>query len=45
VKSTDRSIKEDLNEFLGSMADQAKEWWKGLGKELQIDIESVDQNS
>lgn len=43
-KSTDRSIKEDLNEFLGSMTEQVKEWWKGLGKELETDIETIDPN-
>lgn len=43
-KSTDRSIKEDLNEFLGSMTEQVKEWWKGLGKELEIDIETIEQS-
>jgi len=25
------------------MADQTKEWWEGLGKELEIDIETFDE--
>jgi hypothetical protein len=29
--------------YEGSMADQTKEWWEGLGKELEIDIETFDE--
>jgi len=25
------------------MAEQSKQWWKGLGKELEIDIETFDE--
>jgi len=27
------------------MAEQTKEWWIGLGKELETDIESFDETS
>ena len=26
------------------MVDQTKQWWKGLGKELEIDIETFDES-
>jgi hypothetical protein len=29
----------------GEMADQTKQWWKGLGKELEIDIETFDETT
>jgi len=25
------------------MSEQTKQWWKGLGKELEIDIETFDE--
>jgi len=25
------------------MAEQSKQWWEGLGKELEIDIETFDE--
>jgi len=25
------------------MSEQSKQWWKGLGKELEIDIETFDE--
>jgi len=25
------------------MAEQSKEWWKGLGAELETDIETLDE--
>jgi len=25
------------------MAEQSKQWWKGLGEELEIDIETFDE--
>ena len=45
IQSTDRSIKEHSRKYLGSMTDEVKEWWKGLGEELQIDIEAVNEIS
>jgi len=27
----------------GSMADEVSEWWKGLGEELELDIESLEE--
>lgn len=27
----------------GKMAEQTKQWWKGLGVELEIDIETFDE--
>lgn len=41
-QSTDRSIKDYSRLTMGSMTEEVKEWWKGLGKELEIDIESFD---
>ena len=26
----------------GKMANEVKQWWEGLGKELEIDIETFD---
>jgi len=26
------------------MTDQTKQWWKGLGKELEADIETFDES-
>ena len=41
---TGRSIKDQRDKFLGSMTDKI-EWWKGLGEELQVDIETtIDDN-
>ena len=41
-RSTDRSIKEHLKKVKGIMAEQIKQWWIGLGKELEIDIEAIE---
>ena len=39
--TTDRSIKDDYSgNREGSMTSEVIKWWKGLGKELQVDIES-----
>jgi hypothetical protein len=27
----------------GNMTEQTKQWWEGLGAELQTDIESLDE--
>ena len=27
------------------MTEQGKQWWEGLGKELEIDIETFDESS
>lgn len=29
----------------GNMAEQTKQWWEGLGKELEIDIETIDESN
>jgi hypothetical protein len=29
--------------FLGSMSEQINKWWEGLAKELQVDIESLEE--
>jgi len=40
--TTDRSIKDDYSgNREGSMTSEVIKWWKGLGKELQVDIESL----
>ena len=41
-ESTDRSIKEHSTLSMGSMTEQT-EWWKGLGEELETDIETFDE--
>ena len=41
--STDRSIKEHFNKVKGIMTEQTEQWWIGLGKELEIDIETLDE--
>ena len=40
--STDRSIKEHFKKVKGIMTEQTKQWWIGLGKELEEDIESLE---
>jgi len=42
-RSTDRSIKEHFKKVKGIMTEQTKQWWIGLGKELEIDIETFDE--
>jgi hypothetical protein len=29
--------------ILGSMAEQVNKWWEGLAKELEVDIETLDE--
>jgi hypothetical protein len=29
--------------FLGRMTEQGGKWWQGLAKELEVDIESLDE--
>ena len=29
----------------GSMTEETTNWWKGLGKELEVDIETLDESS
>jgi len=42
----DRSIKDWRVKFSGRMTEESIEWWKGLGEELQVDIETiVDEES
>ena len=42
-RSTDRSIKEHFKKVKGIMTETNKQWWIGLGKELEIDIETFDE--
>jgi hypothetical protein len=44
-KKTDRSIKVDLGvrKEEKSVTD-ISDWWKGLGKELEIDIENLEES-
>ncbi|AJM93316.1 hypothetical protein NPIRD3C_2106 [Nitrosopumilus piranensis] len=28
-----------------NMTEQNKQWWEGLGKELEIDIETLDESN
>ena len=41
-QSIDRSIKEDPK-LTGEEMNTEIKWWKGLGKDLEIDIESFDE--
>ena len=45
VKSTDRSIKDYSRGISGRMTSEVAEWWKGLGKELETDIETLEETS
>ncbi len=29
----------------GSMSEQTRQWWEGLGKELEVDIEALDEKN
>ena len=29
----------------GSMSEQTRQWWEGLGEELEIDIETLGETS
>ncbi|CAE6495250.1 conserved hypothetical protein [Candidatus Nitrosotenuis uzonensis] len=29
--------------FLGRMTEQISKWWQGLAKELEVDIETLDE--
>ena len=31
--------------YEGSMTEQTKQWWEGLGKELEVDIETFEESS
>jgi len=39
-----RSIKDYTVKFLGSMEEKI-EWWKGLAKELEVDIETISDET
>jgi len=41
--STDRSIREHFTLLMGSMVEQTSKWWQGLAKELELDIESPEE--
>jgi len=43
-KTIDRSIKDDYSvSSEGNMTGEVVKWWKGLGRELEVDIESLDE--
>ena len=43
--SIDRSIRDNFTQRIRKyMADQTKQWWEGLGKELETDIEAFDES-
>ena len=31
--------------YEGNMTEQTKQWWEGLGQELETDIEAFDESS
>lgn len=41
--STDRSIRKLLAISSGRMTQRMSKWWEGLAKELQVDIETLDE--
>lgn len=41
--STDRSIRKRFAISSGRMTEQMSKWWEGLAKELQVDIETLDE--
>jgi hypothetical protein len=38
-------LRSSLVYFKGSMAEQTNEWWKGLGEELETDIETLSDET
>jgi hypothetical protein len=43
-KTIGRSIKDEYSvNSEGNMANEVTKWWKGLGRELEEDIESIDE--
>jgi len=43
-KTIGRSIKDDYSvSSEGNMTGEVVKWWKGLGRELEEDIESLDE--
>ncbi|MDG7054804.1 MAG: hypothetical protein JRZ95_05850 [Nitrososphaerota archaeon] len=43
-KTIDRSIKDDYSvNSEGNMTDEVVKWWKGLGRELEEDIEALNE--
>ena len=44
-ESTDRSIKDSFCFMLGSMTDEIVNWWKGLGEDLETDIETINESN
>ena len=44
-KKIDRSIKEDLFVSFGRNMVEIAVWWNGLGKELEVDLESQEENN
>ena len=43
-KTIGRSIKDDYSvNSEGNMTGEVVKWWKGLGRELEVDIESLDE--
>jgi len=43
TKTTDRSIKENPRVITRGMRSEVTEWWKGLGEDLEDDIEMIDE--
>ena len=44
TKTTGRSIKDEYSgNREGSMTNEATKWWKGLAKDLEVDIENPDE--
>ena len=40
------SIKDEHTQYKGKyLNEETKYWWKGLGEELEVDIEALDQNN
>ena len=38
-------LRSSLVYFKGSMTEQTNEWWKGLGEELEADIETLSDKT
>jgi hypothetical protein len=45
LKRTDRSIKEDLFVSCRRNMTEISVWWTGLAKELEVDLESQEENN
>ncbi len=44
LENTDRSIRKDRTPRVVMGTSGEERWWEGLGEELQVDLESLDES-